>query len=577
MQDLPSEKKRLLPGTRLDDGEVRVIRDLVGSLLIALRNHTLYPEDHAISRNAVVSLQGRLTGFLEEHGFLRLNVERDRFLAEGEVVHQGSPQEDYLPFQLFRDGIQWIEFRSGITAEELSAFLKTLIRYRTLKEEAEGDLVTALWEAGFPHLNYGKEEVLWRAEPLIDFSLFQTGPREAREAGEEAEGPAAPAPKIPIPAADPSFWRLAPEEERAIREMVLDEETRDSTEDVLEVLTIILREQRDPKNFSDILDFLAEEFGYALAQGELSFVLKFLESLDALRESVGPVDPWTLPLLDDFRQKISGLEVLGALEQAWPAVGIMENDRLDALRQALLWFPADVVLALGPMLAKTDLPVIETLLREVIAVHAVRDLQPLARLLDGAEEPLVRKLIPLVGGVEGQAASELLFGLTRRPEDPVRRDAIQALLARDPQNLRRLFPLIEDPQPPIRGVILGHLARKKNPLAEELLLNYLGKGRFQIRERQHLLACYRVLGQCGSACSVPFLRDSLLKQDWKAFLGIGDSLHRQGAALALMGMPDDEAAKLALEKAARSLFSGVRAACRSAGEEERRRRKEAGR
>jgi hypothetical protein len=556
MQDPP------VPEVRSADPDIPAIRDLIGALLIALRNHALYPEDHAISRNAVASLEVRLAGFLAEHGFLRLSVERDRFLAEGEVVHQGPPQEDYLPFQLFRDGIQWIEFRNGITTEELSGFLKMLIRYRTPKEEAEGDLVTALWEAGLPHLNYGKEEVLWRAEPLVDFSLFQTGPREAREEGEEMKGPAAPAPKIPIPAADPSFWRLTPEEEREIREMVLEEETRDSTEDVLEVLAIILREQRDPKNFSDILDFLAEEFRYALAQGEVSFVLRFLESLDALRESVGEEEPWTLPLLDAFRQRISGPEVLGALEQAWPSVGVMEDDRLETL---------------GPLLIGTDLPVVERLLEEAISVHAGRDLKPLSRLLDDAEETLVRKLIPLVGKMEGQAAADLLFGLTRRPEEPLRRDAIQALLARDPQNLRRLFPLIEDPQPPIRGVILGHLARKKNPLAEELLLNYLKKGRFQIRERQHILACYRVLGQCGSARSLPFLRDSLLKQDWKAFLGIGDSLHRQGAALALMGMPDDEAAKPALEKAARSLFSGVRSACRSAGEEERRRRKEAGR
>lgn len=150
MQDPP------VPEVRSADPDIPAIRDLIGALLIALRNHALYPEDHAISRNAVASLEVRLAGFLAEHGFLRLSVERDRFLAEGEVVHQGPPQEDYLPFQLFRDGIQWIEFRNGITTEELSGFLKMLIRYRTPKEEAEGDLVTALWEAGLPHLNYGK-------------------------------------------------------------------------------------------------------------------------------------------------------------------------------------------------------------------------------------------------------------------------------------------------------------------------------------------------------------------------------------------------------------------------------------
>jgi HEAT repeat protein len=199
------------------------------------------------------------------------------------------------------------------------------------------------------------------------------------------------------------------------------------------------------------------------------------------------------------------------------------------------------------------------------------------RLLDGAEEPLIRKLIPLLREMEGQAVAELLFELTRHPSDPVRRDAIQALFSMDQENLRRLFPLIGDPQPSVRGLILGHLGMKRNPLAEELLLNYLEKGRVHIKDRQHILACYRALGRCGSPRSLPFLRDSLLKQDWKAFLGIGDTLQRQGAALALLGMPDEADVKMALERASRSLFSGVRSSYRRAVEEEERKRRRGGR
>ncbi|MDP2734741.1 MAG: hypothetical protein Q8P12_00880 [bacterium] len=576
MQDLPIQKQPPIAKIRLPDREIQRIRDLIGSFLIALRNYALYSEDHSICRNATAALQGRLAGYLAEYGFLRLEVEKDRFLCDGEVIHQGPPQDDYLPLQLFRGGVQWLEFQSGLTTEELSAFFRLLIRYRTPKEDAEDDLITALWESGFPHLQYGKEDILWKAEPPIDLSLLKTGPGQAREV-EEAGEPAAPVTKIQIPVADPAFWRLTPDEEKAIQEMVLDEETRDSTEDVLEVLTIILREQRDPKDFSVILDFLVEEFGYALAQGEFFFVLKFLESFDALQEEIAPTEPWALPLLDDFRRKISSPEVLGALEQVWPSFGVMEDSSREALRRVLLRFPADAVLTLGPMLAKIDLPAVEGLLWEIIMVLAGRDLQPLVRLLDGAEEPLIRKLIPLLRKMEGQIATDLLFGLTRHPSDPVRRDAIQTLLLMDPENLRRLFPLIEDPQPSVRGLILGHLGRKMNPLAEELLLNYLEKGRVQIKARQHILACYRALGQCGSSRSLPFLRDSLLKQDWKAFLGIGDTLQRQGAALALVGMPDEEDAKTALDRASRSFFSGVRSSYRRAVKEERKRRKEGGR
>lgn len=577
MQDLPAGKTPPVSKARSADSDIPKIRDMLASLFIALRNHALYPEEHVVCRKSVAVVLSRLDGFLADHDFLHLDVEEDRFLFEGEVVHQGPPQNDNLPFQLFRDGILWLEFHSGLTTEELNSFFKLLIRYRTPQEEAEGDLVTGLWEAGFPHIQYRKVDVLWKAEPLIDFRLLKTGPGESQAMEEgERESPA-PVVKIAIPAAEPAFWKITPEEEKAIREMVLEEETRNNTEDVLDVLTIILMQQRDPKNFTIILEFLAEEFAYALAQGELLFVLKFLENLDALWESVTPEEPWTLPLLNDFRQKISGPDVLGALEQAWPIVGVMEADRRDCLRRALLWFPADVVLTLGPMLAKTDLPIVEQFLSEIIGIHAGRDLQPMAHLLSEAEEPLVRKLIPLLRGLDGQGPADLLFGLTRHPSVPVCRDAIHILITRDPQNLTKLFPLIEDSRLPIRRLILDHLGKRRNRLAEELLLKYLEKNPASLKDRQHILACYRALGQCGSSRSLLFLRESLLRQAWKAFLGIGNSLHRQGAALALKAMTNEKAAQALLESAARSPFSGIRFAYRHAIEAARKRRKEAGR
>jgi len=576
MQNLPAGGTPPVSEAHPDAPDIPKIRELTGAILVTVKNYTLYPEDHAICRKSVLALHARLDAFLAEHGVLHLDVREDSFLCEGNFVHQGMPQKDYLPFQLFRDGIQWLEFHSGLTEAELSTFLKLVIQYRTLMEEAEGDLVTALWEADFPHLSYKNEEVLWKAEPLIDFSRFKSGPGETRAMDEVEREPPAPVLKIAIPVADPAFWKLTPEEKETLRDMILAEEMRDYTEDALEVLTIILKEQRDPENFAVILNFLAEEFEYALAQGEFHFVRKFLEGLDALQESVASRDPWTVALLDDFWKKIADPEVMGVLEQAWPAVGIMGADRREDLRQALLLFPADVILILGPMLAKVDIPIIEKLLKEVIDVHARQDLQPLAHLLSMAEESLARKLVPLLKNMDGQGPNDLLFSLTRNVSNAVCRDAIHSLIARDPQNLRKLFPLIDEPRSPIRSLILEYMGKGRNLLAEELLLHYFEKNRNRLKDKQHIQACYRALGRCGSARSLPFLQNTLLRRDWKAFLGVGNSVHRLGAAVALMAMPKEEAAKAMLESAARSYFSGIRAAYRQAIKE-RKQGKEAGR
>lgn len=569
MQDPPGGRTPPVLEAGSQSSKIPKIRDLVGTFLVALKNHAFYPEDHAICRKSVTALHTRLDAFLAEYDFLHLDVEEDRFLFEDNVLHQAPPQNDYLPSQLFRDGIQWLEFHSGITEVELSTFFKLVIRYRTLKEEAEGDLVTALWEAGLTHLRYKKEEVLWKAEPLIDFSLFKVSSRGTPTANEEERESPVRGPEIMIPDVEPAFWKLTPEEHKTLRDMVIEEEARDYTEDALEVLAIILNEQRNPQDFAVILDFLAEEFSYALAQGEFHFVLKFLESFDAMRDSVASEEPWAISLLDEFRRKISSPEVLGSLEQAWPAVSVMDADRREELRQALLWFPADVVFTLGNMLESTDYPVIEHLLTEIIGIHAGRDLRQISQLLETAKEPLILKLVPLLKEMDGRHASELLFGLTRHPSSSVCSDAINALLARDSQNLKRLFPLIQDSRPPVRSLIFQYIGRRRNPLGEDLLLHHFEKNRGRLEDRRHILACYRALGQCGSARSIPLLQDTLLKRDWKLLLGIGKSIHRMGAALALLGMPNDKTARAVLESAARSSFSAIRTAYRQAVEEKK--------
>jgi len=403
---------------------------------------------------------------------------------------------------------------------------------------------------------------------------FEVAPGEVRPEEEGAEEPVTPAAKIAMPAADAPFWKLTPAEEKEIEAMILEEETRDCTEDVLEVLMIILKEQRDPKDFAVILDFLAEEFRYTLAQGEFSFARKFLESIRVLQESHAPDRPWTRSLLDAFRQRISDSEVLGALEEAWQQVIVMDADRLEELRRSLLLLPAKVILTLGPMLPNVGSPGIEQLLMEVIGAHADDDLDPVKQLLDTAEEPLARRIINVLKHLPTKDPTNVLFELTRHAQDSVCKDAVNALVDRDPQNLRKLFPLLEDPRPPIRRLIYGYLGRRGNPPAEELLLDYLEHRRFQLKDRQHILACYRALGQCGSPRSLPFLQESLLKQDWNSFLGIGGSLHRQGAALALLAMRNEEAARSALRKASRSIFSGVRLAYRRAVEEDQKMKKE---
>ena len=124
--------------TRLSADDPHVFKELMVAFFRALKNYAIYPSDHVICRNAVADLERKLGEVLSEKNRFRIDVESDRLLHDGTLIYQSVVREGDLPHILFRDGIQWIAFESGIDTEELIRFLEILHRNRHLKEEAAG-------------------------------------------------------------------------------------------------------------------------------------------------------------------------------------------------------------------------------------------------------------------------------------------------------------------------------------------------------------------------------------------------------------------------------------------------------
>lgn len=548
-------------GSPTDEG-LQAVKDVIASFLIALKNSAIYPEDHAICQKGLENVKDRLDGFLGSYGDLMLDVNKDRFLFQGEVVHQGAPEGSNLPFLLFRDGIQWLRFQRGLELWEIKGFFKILNQYREQQEEPEGDLVTALWEAQFPHLRYKAVEVFWEAEPLGDLSVLTEGgtARQGMDWQEEEQDISV---ITDLPTMDHALWKLTPEEMRNLRRMILEEQNRDSTEDMVDVLLIILNGQCEQGDFVVILEFLKEEFHAALGQGEFRFAFKLLSGLNEIRRSCKIESHWALPLLDNFFKAISRPKALGVLNQVWPTLDILDSDRMRVFRHVLVLLPPEAILALGPMLLEIHSPQIQRQLMEIIGSLATRDLRPLEQLLDRPEESLVGRLVDILGHLKGEKTTRILLKMIHHASERLRSKALKALAVRGPEILTELFPLIEDPSDRIRRLMLEYLGQRRSELAEGLLLGYLEEKRFRREDYQHTLACYRALGGCGSSRCIPFLRRMLLDRGW--IPGFGRSMHRQGAVIALntLGMVE---AKQILEKASRSIFPSVRRAYRKAME-----------
>ncbi len=545
------------------------VKNFVASFVMALKNYALYPENHSISQKSLSTTNESLEEYLAGHELLRLNIEEGKLLFQGEIVHQDKPDEPFLTTPLFRDGIQWFEFREGLDIGELNTFLNLLTKHRAFREEAEDDLSTALWEADLPHLNYKVDDAIWMGEPIVEFSNLKASPISREQAEERTLESPTFAKKVNLSETEEGSFKLNFTDENKIKAMIHEEEARNCTKDCLDVLALILREQQSPEDYLTVIDFLVGEVQYALSQCEFDYVLNFLESIENLSQTAPPDNPWLRNLSANFRQRISSPEVLTVLEQVWSQINTATDALMNGLSKFLLMLPPEVIYTLIPMLPRMKYPRVENMFVEVIAIHAGAGLINITGLVDTMDERFVQRFITTFGVVGADNTTKLLFDFTRHTSTKVREYAIHALAERDYENICKLFSRIEDEQPAIQHLICKHLGQQRSSTAEKLLLAYLEKKRHKTTNREHLLDCYRALGRCAGPQAIPVLQKILLQRDWKSLLGLSRNPHRQGAALSLLLMPKEWNTKIILNSAAQSFFPGIRRAYKIGEKESR--------
>ncbi|MEE9120547.1 MAG: HEAT repeat domain-containing protein [Syntrophobacteria bacterium] len=532
------------------DEEWQAAQKVLTSLQLTRKNYSLYPEDHVNCKRALEQFWLQLETFLQTHGNLRFEIEKDRLTFQGEVILTEPPEDGNLPFTLFRDGIQWLEFQDGTDTKEVEEFLRILNKYRVLTDEPEGDLVTALWEAGLQHIQVEVADFFWEAEPEADFEIPPAKEDVDSLLSEEEEQESSE--QEPVVSIDPATLELTPEEEAELQEMVRLEEKRDPTADYLNSLLDSLLELREKENFDPILESLEEEFHDSLARRDFEVTLKILKSLHHVRHICESETTWAIPIIDNFFLTASSSQSLRPLQAAWSE---MDTGQLERIKAILLVLQPEAIHTLGSMLLQTPSLRLQQMLTEVILSLASRDLRPLEAMLDRPEEDLVQKLVLVVSSLGGERPTQILAKMVHHSSARVRQAAVKGLLRRGPASIKELFHLIEDEDDSVRRLILHHTGKERNEVSETLLLQYLEQGKIKGSDDKHIIACFRTLGRCGSPRSLPFLRQTLLGRAWLPDLR--SSAYRQGAALALQAMRI-KGAQQVLEDASRSLKPGVR-------------------
>lgn len=557
-------------GADLEPDEIQAAKRIVAAWTAAVRNYSLYPTEHAISRKGIEQLRSSLSEIFQFEDHLRLEISKDGLLYKGIKIYQPATKNDPLVAPLFRDGILWIALYDGIELSELELFLKLLADSRLVTDEAESDVVTALWKANLPHLRYEAINSFWENQPKFDFTRFKPQHETQTHANDRPE--TGPPPKVVNESpvlnikkweGNPHILELTTTEQQLLKKIISKNNEPEDIEDVVTILIILLEDQRTETDFIDILDFLEQELKLILANAQFNLAQALLEKINRLMgDPSGPLS-WRNKLIHDFFFKISLDEILEVLETGLLKIKPNDSKQLLSFKSAMLMLRAQAVYSLADLLLKLPSRTMQILLMDIIKTLSLQDLKPLERLLDHHNPLLVRKLITVLAHLRGPRAKELLLRLMDHRSDQVRQKALFWLIKRGELSADKVHSLMEDPDANVRAQVFEQIGREKNPVYERMLRRYIEENKSKMNDRGFWMTCYQALGKCASNETLRFLEQRLFQVMSVPRISLRKSLHRQGAALALIELETPDARNV-LNKASRSYYPPIRRAYKRA-------------
>jgi hypothetical protein len=233
------------------------------------------------------------------------------------------------------------------------------------------------------------------------------------------------------------------------------------TDDLFELLLIILRNQTQQEKFTAVLGFISEVAFETIELEKFDLLIKLFQSLHKLLSpEISTEQDWKIPLIDRFFHDLSKPEIFQLISEKLLQLQTSEIEKLEALEQALHYFSPEVIPFLVPVIMQRSSHEIQQLVSEVIVHLSQRDIGPLEKIAEQHGLEMGDKLLAILNCLQGDQVNGILFKMCEHPSNKVRRKAINELVERDPKYAQKLFSLIDDPSKEIRACILAAFAKQ---------------------------------------------------------------------------------------------------------------------
>lgn len=512
------ESQKAVDGNKQDplheEEDIQLAKEIMKNFLVIFKVFSLYPSDNSQCKQSVSNAMAKLHDYFQLSDRLKLDISKYHISTEGQTIFEGEENDGNFAFLLFRDGIQWVALDAGIFEDDLAKLFRIITSQRTMGA-VEEDIVTALWEAQIPYVEYyatddlflfGSEDDI-STETIMKEVVEYGGTGEGTEEGETEESAAGKtispqvdgddAPPLHIEIEDnQKIITLNKDEQKYLSNLISKELKRDPGDEALAILIDAIKSDKLEENLDAVMVFLWDLFQNSLAQRDFAKVIELLEMMQEIKVLFQKENKSELAEIDKFFSVVSDPETFQVIEE-----DLSEGDPKQSLK-----------------------------LLQLVSFNV------------SSEEPLLETL-------------------DKTGSRKMKKALIAILIQRKSPHIETLFGFIEDEDKKIRKAIFEYVGKQKSRKGEELLTDYIQEKEFYKKNTDQVLSAFVALGRCGSSRSIPLLMKLLTRKS--VFLGQDYDAIRMGAAIALKSLGTERALNI-LERGKESKEKSIRKACMTA-------------
>jgi hypothetical protein len=554
------------------------IRLLLRDLKKMIRVLAIYPADNPLPAKMRASFSGRFVEVVDKVGGFCLSIRPNEIVYASEAVFQDKGAEETLAAPFYNAGIIHLEFRPGLTVDEVNTFLD-IVKECPITGGGDFDLATGLWQKQLNSIRFKTVEDLSLgesdAEVVIrdlhpDFGADSVGSgvdynqvileegdestsgthsttlspeavEDGRQMGLSLEEPAEPSRTAEILLAACAIDEN--EEKEQIRRLVEENKQFDQYRTVTQVLVEILHFWDELSLFSETVSICDAVLDQMLAKGAFAPAADLMHALRGMRDNMTAPKPLYAEQLTAFLRGAGDVKRIQRLTEIINGQEIVDAKAVETYLDCLGWESLTHIIAmLGNLVSRNARLTVCNFL-------AGRGRQHLAIIGSGVRDKrwyVVRNTIMILGQIGGDQILEYLASAATHADRRVRQEAITALTRMESERaVNLLCRCLEDPDPDLRIFCLDHLGSVKGRQVFEKIRDVVMSDAFAdrpIEEQEQFLIAYSRLG--GAEATGYF--DSLLNS-FKVFSSARDTSRRLLGLKALAYNTSEEAERLILQ------------------------------